>query len=100
MVKEIKQYTDSIESLLDKTSKKGLEVQVYNRKTEKIEDIHLDYLSALKLRLKGFAKIDERQYEGWSGTIPFYVYTCKSNGKKIFMLDYPHGYEGRLDCKL
>ncbi len=100
MVKEIELYKDGLETLLDKTSKNGLKVRVYNRKTQEVEDISLSYLNSLKLKLKGFAKIGERQYEGWSGAIPFYVYTCKSNGKKIFMLDYPHGYEGRLDCKL
>ncbi|MCL4362666.1 MAG: hypothetical protein OH338_02870 [Candidatus Parvarchaeota archaeon] len=100
MVKGRDLYDNGLETLLDKTSKNGLKVQAYNRKTQKIEDISLSYLSALKLKLNGFVKIGERQYEGWSGAIPFYIYTCKSNGKKIFMLDYPHGYEGRLDCKL
>lgn len=100
MVEAISYYNTGLETLLDKTSKNGLKVQAYNRKTQKIEDIHLSYLSSLKLKLKGFAKIGERQYEGWSGPIPFYIYTCKLNGKKIFMADYPHGYEGRLDCKL
>jgi hypothetical protein len=100
MVKEVAWYDDGLETLLDKTYKRGCKVQAYNRKTEKLETISLGYLSALKLKLRGFTKIGERQYEGWSGLIPFYVYTYKLEGKKIFMTDYPHGYEGRLDCKL
>lgn len=99
-MEKIDRYNNGLDTLLDKSFKKGFKVRAYNRKTQEIEDISLTYSGALKLRLKGFAKIGERQYEGWSGTIPFYVYTCKSNGKKVFMLDYPHGYEGRLDCIL
>ncbi|MCL4397354.1 hypothetical protein M1494_03360 [Candidatus Parvarchaeota archaeon] len=100
MVEAVSWYNNGLETLLDKTSKNGLKVQAYNRKTKTVEDISLDYMSSLKLRLKGFVKIGERQYEGWKGPIPFYVYTCKLNGKKIFMMDYPHGYNEGLDCKL
>lgn len=100
MVERVSWYNNGIETLLDKTSKDGPIVQAYNRKTEKLETLSLDYLRAFRLKLKGFVKIDERQYEGWSGAIPFYLYTCKLEGKKIFMLDYPHGHVGRLDCRL
>lgn len=97
--KTISKYGEK-EELLDKTYKKGLKLLAYNRKTEKLETFSLNYSDALKLKFKGFVKIDERQYKDWSSPIPFYVYTCKLNGKKTFMADYPHGYEGRLDCKL
>ncbi|MCL4398578.1 hypothetical protein M1137_02185 [Candidatus Parvarchaeota archaeon] len=100
MVEEVSWYNNGLDSLLGKTSKKGLKVQAYNRKTDLTEEVALDYLKLLKLKLNGFVKVDDRKYEGWSGSIPFYIYTCKSNGKKIFMLDYPHGYNERLDCKL
>ena len=100
MVEKVNWYDNGLETLLDKTYKNGLKVQAYNRKIENLETLSLSYLTAFKLKLRGFAKIGERQYEGWSGPIPFYVYTFKLNGKKIFMTDYPHGYNDRLDCKL
>jgi hypothetical protein len=106
MVEQAKWYNGGLENLLGKTYKEGLKVRAYDRYTGKIEEIELSsYLDALKLKLRGFVGIGERQYPGWSGSIPFYLYTCKlndSNGKKekVLMIDYPHGYYERLDCKL
>ena len=100
MVEKTSEQRSGLDSLLDKTSKKGLKVQAYNRVTEKVEEVTLDYLHSLRLKLSGSTEIGERRYEGWLGSIPFYIYTCKSKGKKIFMLDYPHGFEERLDCEL
>lgn len=94
-------YNPNLDSLLDKTYITGHKVKVYNKATQEFEEIKLNYIKALKLALRGFVEIDKRRYQGWSDSIPFYVYSCKAkDGKKVFMLDYPHGYDSTLDCKL
>lgn len=91
----------SLESLIGKTFiGKDKKVLAYNRKTDELEETKLSFYNALKLRVNGFVKVDDRQYENWSGKLPFYIYTCKVKGEKVFLLDYPHGFSSRLVCRL
>jgi hypothetical protein len=83
----------------------GLKVQAYNRHTNKIEQIELIHSDALKLKSDGYVGIGKRRDASLASAVPFYVYTCElknSEGKKekVLMIDYPHGYNDRLDCKL
>jgi len=32
---------------------------------------------------------------GWRGPLPLYAFRCEKHG---IVQDYPHGYEGRLEC--
>jgi hypothetical protein len=100
MVERVNWFNSDLESLLGETYKKGSKVKAYNRKTNDFEEIKLNYFKSLKLALRGFIAVGERRYADWTEAVDFYVYTCKVNDKKVFMLDYPHGYYGRLDCRL
>ena len=33
--------------------------------------------------------------EGWKRELPFYVFKCPKHG---YVIDYPHGYNQRLEC--
>lgn len=101
MVQKAVWYNHNLDSLLNKTYKLGHNVKAYNKVTGEIEEIKLNYLKALKLAFTGIVEVGERRYNGWSGSIPFYIYSCRAkDGNKVFMLDYPHGYGNSLDCKL
>ncbi len=102
MVAIIEWHDSNLESLIIKESKKtnSDKFLVYNRKTEEMENVNLSVYQRIKLKINSSVKVDERQYKGWTGKLPFYVYSCKVSGKKVYFIDYPHGYSGRLDCKL
>jgi hypothetical protein len=72
-----------------------MKLKVLNAYTEKEEIINV---SILKWLLAGtFAmKVDERKYEGWSGYNPFYLFYCEKH--RIWIIDYPHGYDFVLWC--
>ena len=39
--------------------------------------------------------IEHRKLPGWAGFLPFYRLDCPIHGE---VENYPHGYEGRLEC--
>lgn len=41
--------------------------------------------------------VEHRRYVGWKGFLPFYDIYCPYHGRVV---DYRHGYEGRLSCPL
>jgi hypothetical protein len=96
MVKKGEWCNGALENLLSQTYREGLKVHAYHPGTNKIYEIELSsYLDALKLKLRGFVKPDERQYEGWSNSVPLYLYTDKiktSAGKKraVFIIAEPY----------
>ena len=51
----------------------------------------------LELFLTGSAYVGHRTRPGWKGSLPFYVFRCPKHG---LVEDYPHGYNGRLDCPM
>jgi len=57
---------------------------------------YLNLWKRLRLRLLGRVCIGNYRKPGWSGTLPFYAFTCPNHG---VVVDYPHGYNGRLDCQ-
>ncbi len=71
-------------------------VKALNRYTNEIETLELNKIQMIFLKYLGYAKIDYRIYPGWTGELPFYLYKCKNN----LFLDYPHGYNSRLDCPI
>jgi hypothetical protein len=99
MVRKVFRADSKLDSIVGKTSSSGGNVIAYNRKTEQFEQINLELYNSIKLKLNGFVKVDERQYDGWSKKLPFYLYNCKVGGKQVYLLDYPHGND-RLDCAL
>ena len=58
-----------------------------NGKTVRIKKFILD----LKL------KFQDRVYLGHANNLPFYIHVCCEHG---YQVDYPHGYEDRLDCEV
>ena len=50
----------------------------------------------LRLKLTGKTFVQWLRKPGWLGVCPFYIARCRSCGE--YFLDYPHGYDGRLDC--
>lgn len=52
-------------------------------------------LNQIKLRLKGYVYVGERFKEGWREPISHYMFICYKHG---YVVDYPHGYDERLEC--
>ena len=50
----------------------------------------------LLFRWRGQVSIGERQPEGFSGPMEFFLIKCEKCGP---VLAYPHGYEERIDCE-
>ncbi len=90
-----------LDRILDDLSEKPTEgyTKVYNRHTNSVEEIKLTRLNRLSLALTGEVEVGERTYPGWTGYLPFFVYTGSIYGNKIKFLDYRHG-NGRLDCDI
>jgi hypothetical protein len=51
----------------------------------------------LMLRIFKKAYLGHHTKSGWTGTLPFYAFRCPTHG---VVVDYPHGYNNRLDCPL
>jgi len=47
------------------------------------------------MRMAGYVYMGHRTRSGWRGGLPFYAFTCPEHG---VVVDYPHGFEGRLTC--
>jgi hypothetical protein len=64
---------------------------------ERQEDhnISLSIYKRLILNLVGQVYVEHRTMSGWSGSLPFYAFRCPAHG---IVVDYPHGYDQRLDC--
>ena len=60
-----------------------------------MQKIELTLFQKMILKLDGRVFIEHRAKPGWRGALPFYVFKCDKHG---FVEDYPHGYEGRLEC--
>lgn len=100
MVERIRLYKSNLERLIGLSGRKSGTVTAYNRVTEQMEEVHLGIYQSMKLKISGFVKVDERRYDGWSGKLPFYVYSCRSNKEKVFLLGYPEGYTETLRCSI
>ena len=60
------------------------------REVEKIKIIE-----RLKIQLQGYVYVGDVMKDGWSAPLPHYAFNCPVHG---YVLDYPHGYEQRLEC--
>jgi len=58
-------------------------------------EITLGLYKRLILSLAGQVYVEHRTMPGWSGSLPFYAFKCQDHGTVV---DYPHGYDQRLDC--
>ncbi len=90
---------ENVLSMLSEAKAQPNEVNVYNRYTSKIEGISLTKKQERMLSRKGYTPVGDRQYNNWKDSIKFYAYTAKVGGQRIILLDYAHGYSGRLDCR-
>ncbi|EFD92868.1 MAG: hypothetical protein BJBARM5_0373 [Candidatus Parvarchaeum acidophilus ARMAN-5] len=99
MVFKAERYDSGLELIVNDLKDKK-EPLAYNVYTNEFEKLNLTIRQRFILNSKGLVKVDKRQYPGWSGSIDFYAYTCKVNGEKVTLLDYPHGYDERLSCKI
>ncbi len=88
-----------LDKILDELSQKPVEgfTRVYNRYTRSVEEVKLTLLNKISIALSDEAKVKDRTYPGWSGYLPFFVYTTATGGNKVMLLDYRHGYRKRLD---
>ena len=57
--------------------------------------VTLGLYKRLILSLAGQVYVEHRTMPGWSGSLPFYAFKCQDHG---VVVDYPHGYDQRLDC--
>ena len=57
--------------------------------------ITLGLYKRVVLSLAGQVYVEHRTMPGWSGALPFYAFRCPVHG---IVVDYPHGYDQRLDC--
>jgi len=60
--------------------------------------VELSFGQWIRLKLRGRVKVFEAIKRGWRGALPFFVFKCKGCGE--YALDYLHGYNERLDCRL
>lgn len=55
----------------------------------------MKFLDRLKLQLRGYVYIGEEKHEGWSGSLPFYLFKCPKHG---LVKSYAKGHKKRLEC--
>ena len=55
----------------------------------------MELMKAVKLFLQGYAPTRMIKKPGWRKPIQHYAFHCPIHG---IVEDYPHGYEGRLEC--
>ena len=58
-------------------------------------EVTLGIYKRLILSLAGQVYVEHRTMSGWNGSLPFYAFKCPDHG---IVVDYPHGYDQRLDC--
>jgi hypothetical protein len=59
--------------------------------------VSLSFSQHLKLRLLGCVSVGYRVKPGWRAPIEHYAFYCKKHG---LVVDYKHGFAGRLECPL
>ncbi|MFW6109469.1 MAG: hypothetical protein ACOC6N_03375 [archaeon] len=59
------------------------------------KDPRIRLIERLKLQLNGYVYVEKRFKEGWKEPIPHYAFKCPKHG---IIVDYPHGYNQRLEC--
>jgi len=47
------------------------------------------------MKIAGHVYLGHQARPGWRGGLPFYAFRCPEHG---VVVDYPHGFEGRLSC--
>ena len=57
--------------------------------------VELTLVQKMILKLRGRVFIGNRVKPGWRGSLPFYAFMCDEHR---LVKNYPHGYEGRLEC--
>jgi hypothetical protein len=60
-----------------------------------INDPRIKFLERLKLKLKGYVYIGEKQIDGHKDSLSYYAFECPIHG---LVSDFPHGYRQRLEC--
>ena len=58
-------------------------------------DSRIRLLERLKIQLSGYVYVGDKFKEGWKEPIPHYAFKCEKHG---IIIDYPHGYNQRLEC--
>ena len=59
------------------------------------KDPRIKLLERLKIQLSGYVYVGDRFKEGWKEPIHHYAFKCPKHG---LIVDYPHGYNQRLEC--
>jgi hypothetical protein len=59
--------------------------------------LRLSFVQRLKLALFGYVSVGFRVKPGWRAPIEHYAFYCKKHG---LVVDYRHGFAGRLECPL
>jgi hypothetical protein len=60
-------------------------------------EVELKLLDRLRLMLQGYVYLEDRTSPSWEKALPFYVFKCHKHGNVV---DYTHGYSGKLVCPL
>jgi len=60
-----------------------------------MEAINLNIIQRFRLQLSGYTYVGHRSKPGWKDSIPHYAFKCPKHGTVV---DYPHGYNQRLEC--
>ena len=60
-------------------------------------DSRISLINRLKIQLKGYVHIGDEKPDGWRKELSIYAFRCP---KHDIVYDYPHGYEGRLECPI
>ena len=58
-------------------------------------DKRLKLLERIKLQLNGYLYLGEQTKDGWSSSLPFYLFKCPKHG---LVESYAKGYDDRLEC--
>ena len=58
-------------------------------------DPRITLLNRLKLQLNGYVYVGDKKRNDWKGPLPHYAFKCPKHG---IVVDYPHGYNQRLEC--
>ena len=58
-------------------------------------DERIDLLKKIKLKLMGHVYVGEEKKEGWSNSLPLYLFECPKHG---IVKDYAKGFHKRIEC--
>ncbi len=93
-------YFEDLEEILKAENTKKRETKDrygYNAYTHSFEKLELTPKQKLVLALTGKVKLEDREYSGWTGKLPFYAYKCKTDIGNVLLINYPRHYSETLD---